>query len=104
MTSIGIGIGDTGPVFTWYRIDTKFAVLHTPTPESAPWTMGAGRHIWAGRHVSLSPPPISLVYDTAELIGVDLCAWAFFYIRFYEWSTLFGCTTEILSANNSDFS
>ncbi len=25
MTSIGIGIGigDTGPVFTWYRIDTK---------------------------------------------------------------------------------
>ncbi len=32
---------------------------------------GAGRHIWAGRHVSLRPPPISLVYDTAELIGVD---------------------------------
>ncbi len=24
-------------------------------------------------HVSLHPPPISLVYITAELIGVDLC-------------------------------
>ncbi len=45
---------------------------------------GAGRHINVGRHVSLRPPPISLVYDTAELIGVDVCAWAFFYIRFYE--------------------
>ncbi len=35
---------------------------------------GAGRHIKVGRHVSLRPPPISLVYDTAELIGVDVCA------------------------------
>ncbi len=39
---------------------------------------GAGRHIKVGRHVSLRPPPISLVYDTAELIGVDVCAWALY--------------------------
>lgn len=25
------GIGDTGPVFTWYQIDTILAVLHTPS-------------------------------------------------------------------------
>ncbi len=42
---------------------------------------GAGRHIWAGRHVSLRPPPISLVYDTAELIGVDVCAWAYVFMN-----------------------
>ncbi len=65
---------------------------------------GAGRHIKVGQHVSLRPPPISLVYNTAEFIGVDVWAWAFFYIYFYEWSTLFGSTTEILSDNNSDFS
>ncbi len=35
---------------------------------------GAGRHIKVGRHVSLRPPPISLVYNTAEFIGVDVCA------------------------------
>ncbi len=39
--------------------------------QSAVWTIGAGRHIWAGRHVSLRPPPIPLVYNTANLIGVD---------------------------------
>ncbi len=33
---------------------------------------GVGRHIKVGRHVSLCPPPISLVYITAELIGVDV--------------------------------
>lgn len=27
---IGFGIGDTGPVFTRYQIDTILAVLHTP--------------------------------------------------------------------------
>ncbi len=30
MTSIGIGIGDTGPVFTWYRIDTKICSIAHP--------------------------------------------------------------------------
>ncbi len=75
--------------------------LHRPEGVAPECTLddGEGRHIKVGRHVSLRPPPISLVYDTAELIGVDVCAWAFFYIRFYEWSTLF-----ILSANNNDFS
>ncbi len=32
---------------------------------SAVWTIGAGRH------VSLHPPPIPLVYNRANLIGVD---------------------------------
>ncbi len=27
---IGIGIGDTGPVFTWYRIDTKICSIAHP--------------------------------------------------------------------------
>ncbi len=27
MTSIGIGIGDTGPVFTPYRVDTKMCSI-----------------------------------------------------------------------------
>ncbi len=39
--------------------------------QSAIWTIGAGRHIEAGRHVSLRPPPIPLVYNKANLIGVD---------------------------------
>ncbi len=30
MTSIGIGIGDTGPVFTRYRIDTKICSIAHP--------------------------------------------------------------------------
>ncbi len=32
MTSIGIGIGigDTGPVFTWYQIDTKICSIAHP--------------------------------------------------------------------------
>ncbi len=33
--------------------------------QSAIWTIGAGRH------VSLPPPPIPLVYNTADLIGVE---------------------------------
>ncbi len=33
--------------------------------QSAVWTIGAGRH------VSLRPPSIPLVYNTANLIGVD---------------------------------
>ncbi len=33
--------------------------------QSAIWTIGAGQH------VSLRPPPIPLVYNTANLIGVD---------------------------------
>ncbi len=33
--------------------------------QSAIWTIGAGRH------VLLRPPPIPLVYKTANLIGVD---------------------------------
>ncbi len=90
----------------WVKMTVIFVSYGSLAPSTPECTLddGAGRHIWAGRHVSLRPPPISLVYNTAELIGVDVCAWAFFYIRFYEWSTLFGCTTEILSANNSDFS
>ncbi len=40
---------------------------------------GAGRHIWAGRHVSLRPPPILLVYNTANLIGVDPSMHSFVY-------------------------
>ena len=28
--SIGIGIGNTGPVFIWYRIDTKFCSIAHP--------------------------------------------------------------------------
>ena len=30
MKRISIGIGNTGPVITWYQIDTKFAVSPTP--------------------------------------------------------------------------
>ncbi len=30
MTSIGIGIGGTGPVFTQYRIDTKMCSIAHP--------------------------------------------------------------------------
>ncbi len=40
---------------------------------------GAGRYIWAGRHVSLRPPPILLVYNTANLIGVDPSMHSFVY-------------------------
>ncbi len=30
MTSIGVGIGDTGPVFTQYRIDTNICSIAHP--------------------------------------------------------------------------
>ncbi len=41
--------------------------------QSAIWTIGAGRH------VSLRPPPIPLVYNTANLSGIDRHAHSFVY-------------------------
>ncbi len=64
----------------------------SPRVQSGRW--GGATQRW-GDTCRSAHPPISLVYNTAELIGVDVCAWAFFYIRFYEWSTLFGCTRNI---------
>ncbi len=48
----------------------------------------------------LRPPPISLFYSTAELIGVDVYAHEHYFIYvFMNVFTLFGCTTEILKGN-----
>ncbi len=35
--------------------------------------------IGGGQHVSVRPPPIPLVYNTVNLIGVDLHAHSFVY-------------------------
>ena len=46
--SISIGIGNTGPVFTWYRINTE-----TPTPCKMIMTfltVGVGAELWVGVH------------------------------------------------------
>ncbi len=83
---------------------SAFAVVLRVTPATCPWTLhtsgphvyctstrkttstpectlddGAGRHIWAGRHVSPRPPPIPLVYNMANLIGVDPSMHSFVY-------------------------
>ncbi len=59
MTSIGIGIGigDTGPVFTWYRIDTTICSIAHPYPVHNSVKRGSGitvaifHHLWI--HVKL---------------------------------------------------
>ncbi len=56
----------------------KCSVRNASTPECT-LDDGAGRHIWAGRHVSLRPPPIPLVYNMANLIGVDPSMHSFVY-------------------------
>ncbi len=59
----------------------------------------------AGRHIKLRPDPISLVHiKTQQSLLVKTFAHEHSFICFYECSMLFCCITEILSANNIDFS
>ncbi len=65
---------------------------------------GAGRHIKLGWHVSLRPPPnfIGLWYSRAYWCR-RLQEHSFIYV-FMNDLRCFGCITEILIANNNDFS
>ncbi len=59
MTSIGIGIGDTGPVFTRYRIDTKICSI------AHPYSILASNNDENGEHMKTDysappPPPTSI--------------------------------------------
>ncbi len=69
--------------------------------QTAVWRMGrgdtwGGATLGAGRHVSLHPPPIPLVY-TANLIGVDLSMCIPLCKILSNW---FGHITEILCAKS----
>ncbi len=63
----------------FYSYHFLLLLLFFQVLQSAIWTIGAGRHIGAGQHVSVRPPPIPLVYNTVNLIGVDPHEHSFVY-------------------------